>query len=72
MPILTGLGLVESCILTINVGYQTSGRRDLPRFGALVEVITVRPTCLILIMNGTDFNGAADKLGGVFDEGQGG
>ena len=47
MPTMRGLGLVEAYILALNVGYQTSGGQDLPRFGALVEVIPVRPACLI-------------------------
>ena len=47
MPTMRGLGFEESCMLALNVGSQTSGRQDLPRFGALVEVIPVRPACLI-------------------------
>ena len=47
MPTMRGLGLMESCMLTLDIGSQTSRRQDLPRFGALVEVIPVRPACLI-------------------------
>ena len=62
MPTMRGLGLVEACMLALNVGYQTNGRQDLPRFGALVEVIPVRPACLISIIGEVDYNGAADRL----------
>ena len=40
---------MESCRLTRDIGYQTSGGSDLPRFGALDEVKPLRPACLILI-----------------------
>jgi hypothetical protein len=50
MPTMKGLGLVETCMLALHIGYHTSGRRDLPRFGAFVEVIPLRHACLILIM----------------------
>ena len=40
---------MESCKLTRDIGYQTSGESDLPRFGALDEVKPLRPACLILI-----------------------
>ena len=47
MPTMRGLGLMESCRLALDIETQTSGEQDLPRFGALVEVITVCPACLI-------------------------
>jgi hypothetical protein len=66
MPTMRGLGLVKSCMLALDIGYQTSGRRDLSRFGALVGVKPLRPACLILIMGEIDYNGAAEGLrGGV-------
>ncbi|KAK1601231.1 hypothetical protein QYE76_016759 [Lolium multiflorum] len=37
MPSDRGLGLMESCKLTRDIGTQTSGESDLPRFGALDE-----------------------------------
>ena len=64
MPTMRGLGFEESCMLALNVGSQSSGRQDLPRFGALVEVIPIRPACLILIIDEVDYNGAADRLRG--------
>ena len=73
MPKIRGLGLAEACMLARDIGYQTSGERDLPRFGALVEVIPLRPACLILIMSEIDYNGAAEGLrGGILAERQGG
>ena len=72
MPTMRGLGLVEACMLALDIGYQTSGKRDLPRFGALVEVIPLRPACLILIRGEIDYNGAAEGLrDGVLAERQG-
>jgi hypothetical protein len=50
MPTMRGLGLTESCRLARDIGYQTNGERDLPRFGALVEVKPLLPACLILII----------------------
>jgi hypothetical protein len=41
-----GLGLMESYKLTRDIGLQTSGESDLPRFGALDEVKPLRPACL--------------------------
>nr|XP_051220309.1 uncharacterized protein LOC127338097 [Lolium perenne] len=38
MPSDRGLGLMESCKLTRDIGTQTSGESDLPRFGALDEL----------------------------------
>jgi hypothetical protein len=38
MPTMSGLGLTESCRLARDIGYQTNGKRDLPRFEALDEV----------------------------------
>jgi hypothetical protein len=38
MPTMRGLGLMESCRLALDIGYQTSKMQDLPRFGALDEV----------------------------------
>ncbi|KAK1682693.1 hypothetical protein QYE76_043541 [Lolium multiflorum] len=38
MPSDRGLGLMESCKLTRDIGSQTSGESDLPRFGALDEM----------------------------------
>ena len=49
MPTMRGLGLMESCRLALDIGTQTSGEQDLPRFGALVEVIPVHPACLFFI-----------------------
>ena len=46
MPSDRGLGLMESCKLTRDIGTQTSGESDLPRFGALDEVKPLRPACL--------------------------
>ena len=57
MPSDWGLGLTESCRLTRDIGYQTSGESDLPRFGALDEVKPLRPACLILIMRILGYNG---------------
>ena len=50
MPTMRGLGLTESCRLARDIGYQTNGERDLPRFGALDEVKPLLPACLILII----------------------
>jgi hypothetical protein len=50
MPSDRGLGLMESCRLTRDIGSQTSGENDLPRFGALDEVKPLRPVCLFLII----------------------
>ena len=50
MPSDRGLGLIESCKLTRDIGSETSGESDLPRFGALDEVKPLRPACLFLIM----------------------
>ena len=47
MPTMRGLGFEESCMLALNVGLPDKREQVLPRFGALVEVIPVRPTCLI-------------------------
>jgi hypothetical protein len=72
MPMMRGLGLAEACILARDIGYQTSGERDLPRFGALVEVKHLRHACLILIMGEVNYNGAAEGLReGDLDERQG-
>ena len=57
MPSDRGLGLMESCKLTRDIGSQTSGESDLPRFGALDEVKPLRPACLILIMKVSGYNG---------------
>ena len=57
MPSDRGLGLMESCKLTRDIGSQTSGESDLPRFGALDEVKPLRPACLILIMKISGYNG---------------
>jgi hypothetical protein len=67
------IGLVESCMLALDIRYQTSGRQDLPRFGALVELIPLRHVCLILIMSEINYNGAVRGLrGGVLAERLGG
>jgi hypothetical protein len=72
MPTVMGLGIVESCRLAPDIGYLTSGERDLPRFGAIDEVIPLRPACLILSIGEIDYNGAAKELcGDVFAEEQG-
>ena len=47
MPTMRGLGLMKSRRLALDIRTQTSGEQDLPRFGALVELIPVRPACLI-------------------------
>ena len=57
MPSVRGLGLMESCKLTRDIGSQTSGESDLPRFGALDEVKPLRPACLICIMKIMGYNG---------------
>ena len=57
MPSDWGLGLMESCRLTRDIGSQTSGESNLPRFGALDEVKPLRPACLILIMRILGYNG---------------
>jgi hypothetical protein len=38
MPTIRGLGLMESRTLALEIGYQTSKRRDLPRFRALDQL----------------------------------
>jgi hypothetical protein len=38
MPTMRGLGLMESCRLTRDIGYQMNREQDLPRFGILDEV----------------------------------
>jgi hypothetical protein len=64
-----GLGLAESCRLARDIGYQTSKDQDLPRFGALDEVITLCLAYLILITDEIDYNGAPEGLyGGVLTE----
>jgi hypothetical protein len=73
MPIMRGLGLAEACMLALDIEYQTSGGRDLPRFGDLVEVIPLRHACLILIMSEIDYIGAVEGVyGGVLTERHGG
>ena len=57
MPSNRGLGLMESCKLTRDIGSQTSGESNLPRFGALDEVKPLRPACLFLIMMTMGYNG---------------
>jgi hypothetical protein len=49
MTTMRGLGLMESCILTRDIGYQTNRERDLPRFGVLDEEKLLLHACLILI-----------------------
>jgi hypothetical protein len=49
MPTMRGLGLMESCRLTRDIGYQTNRERDLPMFGALDEVKPLLPAYMILI-----------------------
>ena len=60
MPTLRGLGLMESCRLTRDIGYQTNGERDLPRFGALDEVKPLLHACLILIIDNIGLHGVAE------------
>ena len=63
MPTMMGLGFWKSCMLALNLGYQRDGEHDIPRFGALDEVIPVRPACLISIIVGVDdYRGAAEEL----------
>jgi hypothetical protein len=50
IPTMRGLVLTKSCRLTRDIGNQTNGERDLPRFGALDEVKPLLPACLILII----------------------
>ena len=61
MPSERGLGLMESCKLTRDIGSQTSGESDLPRFGALDEVKPLRPACLFLIMMIMGYNGVPNS-----------
>jgi hypothetical protein len=61
MPSDRGLGLMESCKLTRDIGSQTSGESDLPRFGALDEVKPLRPACLFLIMMIMGYNGVPNS-----------
>ncbi len=61
MPSDWGLGLTESCKLTRDIGSQTSGESDLPRFGALDEVKPLRPACLFLIMMIMGYNGVPNS-----------
>jgi hypothetical protein len=65
---------METYMLALEIGYQISGEQDLPRFGALVEVISVHPACLIsLLVKYIDYNGAAEGLRRcVLSERQGG
>ena len=65
MPSDRGLGLMESCKLTRDIGSQTSGESNLPRFRALDEVTPLRPACLILIMKISSYNGVL-KVSAVF------
>jgi hypothetical protein len=59
-------------MLVIDIGYQTSGERYLPRFEALVEVKPLHHACLILIMSEKDYNQVVERLrGGVLVERQG-
>ena len=62
MPSDRGLGLMESCKLTRDIGSQTSGESDLPRSGALDEVKPLRPACLFLIMKILGYNGVPNSL----------
>ncbi|KAK1610718.1 hypothetical protein QYE76_034391 [Lolium multiflorum] len=55
MPSDKGLGLTESCKLARDIGTQTSGESNLPRFGALDE-----PFMKELIRFGTQFIGYRD------------
>jgi hypothetical protein len=59
---LEGLGLMESCRLTRDIGYQTNGERDLPRFGALVKVKPILPACLILINENIGLQWGSQRL----------
>ena len=61
MPSDRGLGLMESCRLTRDIGSQTSGESNLPRFGALDEVKPLRPACLFLIMMTMSYNGVPNS-----------
>jgi hypothetical protein len=73
MPTFGSLLLAEFCWLARDIGYQTRRKQDLPRFGALDEVIPLRPACLIFIMSKIGYNGALEGLrGGVLAERQGG
>ena len=51
---------MESCRLTRDIGYQTRGESDLPRFGALDEVKPLRPACLILIAETIELQWSAE------------
>ena len=61
MPSNRGLGLMESCKLIRDIGLQTSGESDLPRFGALDEVKPLRHACLFLIMTIMGYNGVPNS-----------
>ena len=61
MPSDRGLGLTESCKLTRDIGSQTGGESDLPRFGAPDEVNPLRPACLFLIMKILGYNGVPNS-----------
>jgi hypothetical protein len=67
-----GLRVSGSLHVSTRHRIQDKWGRDLPRSGALVEVIPLRPACLILIMSEIDYNGVAEGLrGGVLAERQG-
>ena len=61
MPSDRGLGLMDSYKLTRDIGSQTSGESNLPRFGALDEVKPLRPACLFLIMMIMGYNGVPNS-----------